>query len=70
MDREHLQIVKQEEFHGDAKDVLENIEAALPETSPRYLILSYEYKQEDGRVSYPLLFIYYSPIGTTSRSHA
>lgn len=63
VDRAHLLISKQEEFHGSATKVLEDLEEALPETSPRYVILSYEYKQSDGRVSYPLMFIYYSPIG-------
>jgi hypothetical protein len=29
----------------------------------RYIVFSYRYEQKDGRVSYPLLFIYYSPLG-------
>ena len=29
----------------------------------RYIVYSYRYEQKDGRVSYPLIFIYYSPNG-------
>jgi hypothetical protein len=45
-------------------DYMENIEMTsiseeLPETSPRFLVLSYELKHRDGRISYPLAGIYY-----------
>ena len=30
---------------------------------PRYVMYMYEYKRDDGRVSYPLCFIYYNPAG-------
>lgn len=34
----------------------------LPETSSRYVLLSYVFQHKDGRVSYPLVFIYWSPV--------
>ena len=34
--------------------------------APSYVVLSYKYEQKDGRISYPLLFIYYSPDGGRS----
>lgn len=45
-------------------DFLENIDVpslseALPETSPRFMVISYELKHRDGRISYPLTGIYY-----------
>ena len=33
----------------------------LPESVPRFVVLSYEWKMENDRVSYPLVFIYYGP---------
>lgn len=37
------------------------IHAELPENSPRYIILSYELRHKDGRVSFPLVLIYWAP---------
>ena len=33
----------------------------LPENSPRYVVLSYELKFSDGRISYPLVLISWAP---------
>jgi len=33
----------------------------LPENSPRYVVLSYELKHKDGRTSFPLVLINWSP---------
>lgn len=33
----------------------------LPESTPRFIVLSYEWKMEHDRVSYPLVFLYYCP---------
>ena len=33
----------------------------LPESVPRYMAVSYEWKMKDDRISYPLIFVYYSP---------
>jgi hypothetical protein len=42
---------------------LEDVAAELPERQPRYCAYSYAYKHDDGRVSYPLCFIFVSPEG-------
>lgn len=33
----------------------------LPENSPRFVILSYELHHQDGRVSFPLIMVYWAP---------
>uniref|UniRef100_A0A915PTR7 ADF-H domain-containing protein n=1 Tax=Setaria digitata TaxID=48799 RepID=A0A915PTR7_9BILA len=35
----------------------------LPTQQPRYIVISYEYLHDDGRLSYPLYLILYSPLG-------
>ena len=35
----------------------------LPSHNPRYVAYSYCYKHDDGRTSYPLMFIFFSPLG-------
>ncbi|KAI9168470.1 hypothetical protein H9P43_007842 [Blastocladiella emersonii ATCC 22665] len=40
---------------------LEDLADALPETAPRYVMLSYVVAHKDGRVSYPLVVIQYTP---------
>lgn len=44
---------------------LEDLAAELPAHQPRYIAYSYCYKHDDGRVSYPLCFIFISPQGST-----
>ncbi|KAI3659022.1 hypothetical protein MP638_006886 [Amoeboaphelidium occidentale] len=40
----------------------EFMEDELPDNEPRYILLSYKYtRPTDKRVSYPLVFLYYSP---------
>ena len=34
----------------------------LPENSPRYVMLSYELNHKDGRISFPLVLINWSPV--------
>ena len=34
----------------------------LPENSPRYVVLSYELNHKDGRISFPLVLINWSPV--------
>lgn len=36
----------------------------LPDASPRYIVLSYELKHSDGRTSFPLVMINWTPIGS------
>ncbi|KAI7872649.1 hypothetical protein BDF14DRAFT_1747119 [Spinellus fusiger] len=58
IEREQLSIVEDEVYESIS---LEDLVEELPETSPRYIVLSFERKHSDGRVNYPLLFIYWSP---------
>ncbi|KAI9209758.1 uncharacterized protein BJ171DRAFT_484923 [Polychytrium aggregatum] len=43
---------------------LEDLSEELPENTPRFMVLSYELKLEDDRVSYPLVGIFYCPEGS------
>ncbi|KAF4615420.1 hypothetical protein D9613_002575 [Agrocybe pediades] len=40
---------------------IEELAEELPENSPRYVVLSYELKHKDGRTSFPLVLINWSP---------
>ncbi|KTF99282.1 hypothetical protein cypCar_00029822 [Cyprinus carpio] len=62
------QLVILEEEHEDISP--EDLKNELPERQPRYpslkqnsLFYSYKYQHDDGRVSYPLCFIFSSPVG-------
>jgi len=44
-----------------------NIEQSLFSlTCDTFVVYSYKYQHDDGRVSYPLCFIFSSPVGVTS----
>ena len=47
---------------------VEELQAELPEHMPRFLVLSYVRNHGDGRISYPLCFIYISPSGRIALS--
>ena len=53
-------IVLEEEFEDCSIDELQ---AELPECQPRYLVISYIRNHSDGRISYPLCFVFSSPQG-------
>jgi len=58
INKEKLQV----EIDQNLEEVsLEQIAENLPESAPRYIAYSYKYTHEDGRVSMPLVFIYYCP---------
>lgn len=40
---------------------IDELQEALPSHQPRYIILSYKHVHDDGRISFPLCFIYYTP---------
>eukprot|EP01105_Mastigella_eilhardi_P012570 TRINITY_DN2871_c0_g1_i2.p1 TRINITY_DN2871_c0_g1~~TRINITY_DN2871_c0_g1_i2.p1 ORF type:complete len:158 (-),score=52.92 TRINITY_DN2871_c0_g1_i2:72-545(-) len=49
-------------FDDELVDVtLEELQDSLPDSVPRYIIYVYKYTHQDGRVSFPLSFIYYAP---------
>ncbi len=39
----------------------EQLAEELPETAPRFLVISFKFPKPDGRVQYPLCLIYYCP---------
>ncbi|XP_033105425.1 glia maturation factor beta-like [Anneissia japonica] len=41
----------------------DEIQEELPQHQPRYLAYSYKLSHDDGRVSYPFVFIFISPSG-------
>ncbi|XP_054652529.1 glia maturation factor beta [Dunckerocampus dactyliophorus] len=55
----HLVILDEE--HEDISP--DDLKDELPERQPRFVIYSYKYHHDDGRVSYPLCFIFSSPVG-------
>ncbi|KAI8321449.1 glia maturation factor beta [Martensiomyces pterosporus] len=40
---------------------IEDLVDELPDDEPRYVVISYRLEFSDGRVSYPLVYIYYCP---------
>ncbi len=60
IDKESMTVIEDEE-HEDVSP--EELAEELPQLQPRYVVYSYEYKHDDGRVSYPLCFIFISPQG-------
>ncbi|KAF9272730.1 hypothetical protein BGZ88_004468 [Linnemannia elongata] len=60
INREKFVIEEDDDVENLAIDALADL---LPGNTPRYVVLSYELKHDDGRQSYPLVFLYYSPMG-------
>ncbi|XP_031564555.1 glia maturation factor gamma-like [Actinia tenebrosa] len=58
---ENLLVILDEE-HEDIS--VDNLREELPEHLPRYVAFSYVLNHDDGRVSYPLCFVFISPSGT------
>eukprot|EP00003_Mantamonas_plastica_P028844 TRINITY_DN6710_c0_g1_i2.p1 TRINITY_DN6710_c0_g1~~TRINITY_DN6710_c0_g1_i2.p1 ORF type:complete len:112 (+),score=27.63 TRINITY_DN6710_c0_g1_i2:102-437(+) len=56
-DKSSLEVIIDENIEETAID---EVAWDLPE-APRYIIYSYKWERDDGRVQYPLIFIYYSP---------
>uniref|UniRef100_A0A3Q2LNN5 Glia maturation factor gamma n=1 Tax=Equus caballus TaxID=9796 RepID=A0A3Q2LNN5_HORSE len=60
VDKDRQMVVLEEEFQNISP---EELKMELPERQPRFVVYSYKYVHEDGRVSYPLCFIFSSPVG-------
>ncbi|KAK7905154.1 hypothetical protein WMY93_017761 [Mugilogobius chulae] len=71
IDKDKQQVVLEEEYEDISP---EDLKDELPERQPRYplllslalhtfIVYSYKYEHEDKRVSYPLCFIFSSPVG-------
>ncbi|KAE9551339.1 hypothetical protein FO519_005454 [Halicephalobus sp. NKZ332] len=63
IDRED-QMIKIEEVLEDCN--IEEIQDQLPGQQPRFVVLSYELKHADGRVSFPMCLLFYSPSGCST----
>lgn len=61
VDRETQMVVLDELLEGDL--TVDDLRESLPESQPRFLIYSYKMEHDDGRVSYPLCFIFSTPSG-------
>lgn len=40
---------------------IDSLREELPDTSPRFILLSYPYKSDDGRLVSPLVLVYWKP---------
>ncbi|RUP43222.1 hypothetical protein BC936DRAFT_137462 [Jimgerdemannia flammicorona] len=60
-------VFEEDEMYDDI--TMEDLVDVLPENSPRYIVLSYELHHHDGRNSFPLVFIYWSPNTVKSEMH-
>lgn len=58
VDREKQQIIIDEKLEAIT---IEELQENLQSHQPRYIILSYRQEHKDGRVSFPLCFIYFTP---------
>ena len=55
-------LVVEDESYEDIS--VEELAEEIPDHLPRYIVFSYVLNHDDGRVSYPLCFIFISPSGT------
>ncbi|XP_023807476.2 glia maturation factor beta [Oryzias latipes] len=60
IDKDRQLVILDEEHEDISPDDLKD---ELPERQPRFIVYSYKYQHDDGRVSYPLCFIFSSPVG-------
>ncbi|ORY05239.1 glia maturation factor beta [Basidiobolus meristosporus CBS 931.73] len=63
IDRKKFLIEEDELFENIA---FEDLVEEIPDDSPRYIVLSFKFEHQDGRLSYPLVFIYYTPDGCST----
>ncbi|KND03304.1 uncharacterized protein SPPG_02352 [Spizellomyces punctatus DAOM BR117] len=63
IDVPHLKVVIDELLEDSS---IEDISDALPDTTPRFLVMSFELRHKDGRVSYPLFGVYYNPAAAST----
>ncbi|KAF8610693.1 glia maturation factor beta [Ceratobasidium sp. AG-I] len=61
INKQKLVMEEVEQFDGIT---IEDLAEELPDASPRYVVLSYELKHSDGRMSFPLVMINWTPIGS------
>ncbi|CAH8838692.1 unnamed protein product [Trichobilharzia szidati] len=61
IDKETLKVEIEDTFEDTT---LENLKDALPSHQPRYILLSYRYEKQDGRVSFPYCLVFSTPQGS------
>ncbi|KAJ1310457.1 hypothetical protein OPQ81_007190 [Rhizoctonia solani] len=61
INKKTLQMEEVEQFDDIS---MEDLAEELPDASPRYVVLSYERKHDDGRISFPLVLINWTPQGS------
>ncbi|KAK6460135.1 hypothetical protein DFJ63DRAFT_321367 [Scheffersomyces coipomensis] len=59
IDKESYEIKREDE--DQIIDSLESLIEELPDNTPRYIVLSYPMKAEDGRLKSPLVLLYWIP---------
>ncbi|KAF9218283.1 maturation factor [Gyrodon lividus] len=65
IDRKKLTMEEEEQFNNIS---IEELVEELPENSPRYVVLSYELRHKDGRVSFPLVLVNWAPPSSETKS--
>ncbi|EYC27681.1 hypothetical protein Y032_0008g126 [Ancylostoma ceylanicum] len=60
VDRETQQMILDESMEDCSID---DVREELPHQQPRFLLISYALRHADGRVSYPMCLVFYSPPG-------
>ncbi|KAH8859460.1 Glia maturation factor beta [Schistosoma japonicum] len=45
---------------------LDDLNDSLPHHQPRYILLSYRYEKEDGRVTFPYCLLFSTPVGSAT----
>jgi len=60
-----MELEIEEEFENVEK--IDDLIEELPDLQPRYLVYTCRFEREDGRVQYPLCFIFLSPTGASGK---
>ncbi|KAI8915872.1 hypothetical protein EDD86DRAFT_197076 [Gorgonomyces haynaldii] len=55
--------VVEDEYLDDCS--IDDIRELLPDSTPRFIVLSFQLEFDDGRIGYPILGIYYNPEATS-----
>ncbi|KAK3092301.1 hypothetical protein FSP39_000989, partial [Pinctada imbricata] len=65
VDKNSMKIeLDEDDEEEEMDDKIEEIQQRLPENQPRFVVISYVFKHTDGRISYPLCLVNYSPRGS------
>lgn len=59
VNQQSSEIVLEEEL--DNIEDVDDLRNSIPDTQPRYVLISWHIEHSDGRVSYPMAFIFFTP---------